>query len=135
MPGQASKRRPRSAAPDEGDAAASIAGKAREYLTTTEAYLDPDLGLGKLAEALGIGETRLSNALNHSLDGGFYTLINDLRLASCQALLDDPANDQRTVLELAYAAGFSSKATFYRHFRARLGMTPRDYRARHQQGS
>ena len=125
-------RRPRSAAPEEGDAAARIASKAREYLTTTEAYLDPDLGLGKLATALGIGETRLSNALNKSVDGGFYALINDLRLASCQALLDDPANDQRTVLELAYEAGFSSKATFYRHFRARLGMTPRDYRARQQ---
>jgi AraC-like DNA-binding protein len=125
-------RPPRSAGVEQSDEAASIATKARDYLTTTAAYLDPDLGLRKLAEALGVGETRLSNALNKSVDGGFYTLINDLRLASCRELLDDPANDQRTVLELAYEAGFSSKATFYRHFRARLGMTPRAYRARRQ---
>ena len=123
-------RPPRSARAEQPDDAAGIASAARDYLVTSEAYLEPDLSLRKLAEALDLGETRLSNALNQSIDGGFYALINDLRLEACRALLDDPANARRTVLELAYAAGFSSKATFYRHFRARLGMTPRAYRAK-----
>lgn len=123
-------RRPRSAGAEQSDEYAGIADKARDYLANTEAYVDPGLGLRQLAEALGLGEARLSNALNRSVEGGFYTLINDMRLASCCQLLDDPANNQRTVLELAYEAGFGSKATFYRHFRARLGMTPNAYRAR-----
>ncbi|MDJ0657198.1 MAG: helix-turn-helix transcriptional regulator [Xanthomonadales bacterium] len=123
-------RRRRSAGQAGNDDAAGIVDRVRDHLTSTEAYLDPELGLRKLADALEVGESRLSNALNKSIDGGFYTLINDLRLEACRKLLDDPANDRRTVLELAYRAGFNSKATFYRYFRARLGMTPKAYRAR-----
>lgn len=115
---------------ERSNAAADTAAKAREYLAASDAYLDPDLGLKNLADGLEMNETQLSQALNHVIDGGFYTLINDLRLARCLALLDDRANERRTVLELAYEAGFSSKATFYRYFRARQGMTPKAYRAK-----
>ncbi len=121
------RRRPEAA---QGDEAADIAARARDYLTASNAYLDPDLGLKNLADALELNETRLSQALNQGIDGGFYSLVNDLRLQACVALLDDPHNERRTVLELAYEAGFSSKATFYRYFRARLGVTPKAYRAK-----
>ncbi len=120
--------RPRRAAPDQGDKATDIVATARRHLTQSGAYLDPDLGLKHLADALELNETRVSQALNQVIEGGFYTLINDFRLEACLALLDDPDNERRTVLELAYEAGFSSKATFYRYFRARMGMTPKAYR-------
>ena len=123
-------QRPRSGGERDNDDAPGIVDKARDHLTSTEGYRDPELSLHKLAGALKIGESRLSNALNQSVEGGFYTLVNDLRLEACKALFDDPANDRRTVLELAYEAGFNSKATFYRYFRARLGMTPRAYRSK-----
>ncbi|MDJ0758909.1 MAG: helix-turn-helix domain-containing protein [Woeseiaceae bacterium] len=121
------RRRPEA---EQGDKAADVAARARDYLTASNAFLDPDLGLKTLADALELNETRLSQALNQGIDGGFYALVNDLRLKACLALLDDPGNEQRTVLELAYEAGFSSKATFYRYFRARMGMTPKAYRAK-----
>jgi len=123
--------RPRRRAGSAGsDAAADLAARAAEYLSASRAYLDPDLSLKTLSEAVGASDTRLSEALNETIDGGFYALISDRRLEACLALLDDPANDGRTVLELAYAAGFNSKATFYRYFRGRQGMTPRAYRER-----
>ncbi len=116
--------------PEAGRAgeAGDLVTRAREHLVDTRAYREPELGLRALADALEIGETRLSEALNRAVEGGFYTLINDLRLDECLALLDDPSNDGRTVLELAYEAGFSSKATFYRYFKARKGITPSAYR-------
>ncbi len=121
-------RRRRRADAEQGSEAADIVARARDHLSDSRAYLDPELGLKELADALDLNETRLSQALNQVVDGGFYSLINDLRLEACLALLNDADNERRTVLELAYAAGFSSKATFYRHFRARTGMTPRAYR-------
>ena len=48
---------------------------------------------------------------------------------SFRDLARDPANQTRGVLDLAFEAGFSSKATFYRYFRAREGVTPNDFRA------
>ncbi len=108
--------------------ARNVASRARQHLIDTREYLDPELGLRGLADALDVGEARLSEALNQAVEGGFYTLINDLRLKECLSLFDDPGNDGRTVLELAYEAGFSSKATFYRYFKARKGITPRVYR-------
>lgn len=123
-------RRRRGTESQQGKEAADVAARARDYLVSSSAYLDPDLDLKKLADALELSETRLSQYLNQVIKGGFYTLINDLRLDACLALLDDPDNERRTVLELAYEAGFSSKATFYRYFRARQGVTPKAYRAR-----
>lgn len=106
----------------------ALAARARAQLIDSRAFLDPDLSLRALADALETGEARLSEALNQDYDGGFYALVNDLRLSACLALLDDPTNDDRTVLELAFEAGFRSKATFYRYFKAKQGVTPRAYR-------
>lgn len=110
-------------------AGGDILARAGNYLAESKAYLDPDLSLRGLADALELNETRFSQALNEAMDGGFYTLINKLRLDACIKLLDDHDNDERTVLDIAYESGFSSKATFYRYFRARKGMTPKSYRA------
>lgn len=112
---------------------AGLARNAREYLEQSSLYLDPDFDLRTLADALRTSESRISKELNASIDGGFYSLVNDYRLDHFRRLVDDPASVNRTVLELAYDAGFSSKATFYRYFRAREGTTPKDYRARQRQ--
>jgi AraC-like DNA-binding protein len=99
--------------------------QARAYLEHSRASEDPQFALSNLAAALGTGEGRLAKCLSACTEGGFNGLLNDARLATFHRLLDEPINRSRTILELAYEAGFNSKATFYRHFRAREGMAPK----------
>lgn len=88
---------------------------------------DGDVSLAALAARVGrsrfelhrvfrrfAGETPKQYALRVRLDG-----------AAAELLRGD-----RTILDIALAAGFSSHEVFLRAFRRRFGATPRDYRAR-----
>lgn len=87
---------------------------------------DPDIDVATLARLLGTNTAYLSRALNEGLEQNFSTFINGLR---CRAVMDRlQANDSRDVLTLALEAGFASKASFNRAFRATTGMTPSQYR-------
>lgn len=87
---------------------------------------DPDIDVATLARLLGTNTAYLSRALNEGLGQNFSTFINGLR---CRAVMDRlEANDGRDVLTLALEAGFASKASFNRAFRAATGMTPSQYR-------
>ncbi len=90
-------------------------------------HLEPDLTLAGLAARLGTNTGYLSRAINEGLGVNFSTFINDLR---CDAVADQlRAGSGASVLTLALEAGFSSKASFNRAFRARFGQTPQTMRA------
>src|SRR5262249_27642144 len=56
--------------------------------------------------------------------------VNGYRISWAKAALADPANGRLPILTIAYDAGFASLAPFNRAFRAEVGQSPRDYRAR-----
>lgn len=103
----------------------------REWAATTRAgrwHTDPDLSLALLARRLGTNTGYLSRALNEGLGVNFSTFINRLRCETVgEALARGRGED---LLDLAIEAGFSSKASFNRAFRAEYGCTPSEYRAR-----
>lgn len=114
--------------------ATAIAERARAALARDELYRDGDLTVAGLARAVGESEAGLSRALGAAHPGGFAALVNDLRLDAFLRAVHAPEARDRTVLELAFDAGFNSKATFYRAFRAREGVTPTVYRANLDRG-
>jgi AraC-like DNA-binding protein len=91
-------------------------------------WLDPELGLGGLAATLGMTQNQLSAVINEGLGTTFYALLNRYRLDEFRRLAGEPALRQRSVLELAFTAGFNSKASFYRAFRVAFGVTPTAFR-------
>ncbi len=98
--------------------AAQIEARARAYIVKSAAYLDPELNLQRLAAPLGLKPARLSQALNMADTGGYKALINEYRLGHYLAARADAANSDKTTLQLAFEAGFNSKATFYRVLKA-----------------
>ncbi|WP_374380598.1 helix-turn-helix transcriptional regulator [Dongia sp.] len=58
----------------------------------------------------------------------FTDFLRQRRLALAYRLLCDPAQAERNVADLAYAAGFSDLSHFNRAFRRRFGATPREIR-------
>ncbi|CAN5555070.1 AraC family transcriptional regulator [soil metagenome] len=89
-------------------------------------WRDPDLSLPDLAARLGVNTTYLSRGLNDGLGVNFAGLINGLRArAVADALAAGRGED---LLTLALEAGFNSKASFNRAFKAQLGVSPSAYR-------
>jgi len=66
--------------------------------------------------------------LNEHLGESFFDYINRRRVAEVQRCLADPAYRGETVLAIATAAGFNSKASFNAVFLQRTGQTPSEYR-------
>lgn len=102
-------------------------------LMTNEAmYREPALTIGQLARRSGYPEYLVSAVINRRFGGSFWDYVNHHRIeASCECLADP--GDTRTILDIAYACGFTSKSTFNAAFKRLLNETPSVYRQRHAQ--
>jgi AraC-like DNA-binding protein len=90
-------------------------------------YREPALTIGQLAKRSGYPEYLVSEVINRQLGGNFWEYINRLRIDAVRIALADPG-DARSILEIAYAAGFTSKSTFNAAFKRQTGETPTAYR-------
>lgn len=90
-------------------------------------YREPALTIGQLAKRSGYPEYLVSTVINRRFGGTFWDYINRLRIEAVRACLDDPA-DTRTILDIAYDCGFTSKSSFNAAFKRQVGETPSSYR-------
>jgi AraC-like DNA-binding protein len=90
-------------------------------------YLEPALTIAQVSKRSGYPEYLVSVTINRRLGGTFWDYINRLRIeAVCERLKD--SDDRRTVLDIAYACGFTSKSTFNTAFKRQVGVTPSTFR-------
>jgi len=96
------------------------------------ARLADRIGLGELAEAVGVHPTYLARAfrVHYGLSVGEYG--RRLRLAWAAAEL---ARGEKPLVEIAASAGFADQSHFTRVFRRHVGTTPARYRERAQSGT
>lgn len=100
----------------------------RQQVLAQGCWRDPALSLQTLARQLGTNTSDLSRAFNEGLGQNFNELINRMRVDAVKQALDaDVAG--RSMLDIAFEAGFSSKASFNRSFRLYTGETPTAYAA------
>ncbi len=99
-----------------------------------EAHLgDPDLTPMRVAEACKMTPRYLHHLFsNESETVAKYILRR--RLEECSRALMLPSQRGRTVTSIAFDYGFNSPTHFGRVFRARFGITPREYRRHHNCG-
>lgn len=93
-------------------------------------YREPALTIGQLARRSGYPEYLVSAVINRRLGGNFWEYINRQRIEAASGCLAD-REDSRTILDIAYACGFTSKSTFNAAFKRQLGETPSGYRRQH----
>jgi AraC-like DNA-binding protein len=94
-----------------------------------EWWREPDLSLPTLAARLGVNTHYLSRGLNEGLGVNFAGLVNAMRSQAVARALEAGTADD--LLGLALDAGFNSKASFNRAFKAEFGVSPSVYRASH----
>lgn len=99
----------------------------QKYMKGERPFLDEDLKLADVAEALQITSHQLSEILNERLGRNFARFVNEYRIEEARRLLLEESD--RTVLSIALAVGFNSKSAFNGAFLDFCGVTPSQFRS------
>jgi len=100
----------------------------KQYMENESPYLDPDLSFQCVAQKMNISTHQLSQLLNTSLNMNFYDYINSYRIEAAKKFLISFNSSQKTILEIMYDVGFSSKSAFNNAFKKHTGVTPSLFR-------
>lgn len=90
-------------------------------------YTNPDLKSSDLAAMIGTKSHSLSFLFNQYLKKSFYDYVNEYRVGEFKRLVDETDISRYTLTALSEKCGFSSRASFFRHFKAITGITPAEY--------
>jgi AraC-like DNA-binding protein len=91
-------------------------------------FKNDDLTLRSLAENLSIPPHQLSWVLNKKMNVTFSGLLNSYRIEEAKRRLASAADAEKTILDIAFDAGFRTKTSFNRTFFKVTGKTPSQYR-------
>lgn len=96
----------------------------REILDYLNNNYQKDLTAKEVARKFGLSIFTLSKKFNKQVGQKFDLYIQGLRLGEARKLIGQGT----TLKEACYSAGFQSESQFCRVFKARLGMTPKQYK-------
>ena len=102
----------------------SIASAAETHIK--EHIHDPDLGLHRISQALGMSSAYLCRAFKKAKGVGIVEYVNGLRVDEARRRLLDP---NTPITDIAFGLGFGSLQHFGRVFRAAEGCSPTQYRS------
>ena len=95
-----------------------------DFIHTKKPYLDPQLSLTGLADAIQIHPNKLSFLINERTQMNFNEFINQYRLRYFKSIAKDSKYAHLTIIGLAYESGFNSKSVFNAYFKKATGITP-----------
>ncbi len=105
-----------------------IEQKLLSHMDGQQPYLDPMFNLQMLGRQLGETPRYVSVVINQRLGQSFADFVNQYRLKQVKTCFADP-QEQRTILQIIYSCGFSTKSNFNRAFKQQEGTTPSAFRA------
>ncbi len=100
----------------------------RDLMEREEPFLDENLNILQLSEAMGVSSKHLSQVINQNADQNFYDFINGYRIEKAKTLLLDPGRTDLRVSEVMFEVGYTAKSTFNSLFKRFTGLTPTEFR-------
>ncbi len=97
-------------------------------METNKLFLDENLTLKQLAEKLSLTSHQLSEFLNNHLDINFKAFVNRYRVDNAKNELTQ--FPEKSILDIAYDAGFKSRSAFNDAFSKNTGSSPKEFRNR-----
>lgn len=110
---------------------ASIIAKLHQAIKMDKVHLNPKLSLQELAKMLAVNEGNLSNTINAYYKKNFRSVINEARVEEVKQRLRQEGISHLSLLGVAKECGFNSEASFYRIFKTKTGLTPKQFLAKH----
>ena len=109
------------------DAKRKLTVKLRIYLEKEKPYLNNELKLDDISNALETNRQYLSQIINETYNQNFYTLINTLRIEEAKKMFFNKKHKQLSIMGVANSVGFNSKSTFNTLFKKFTGKTPSQF--------
>lgn len=98
-----------------------------DLMKTKQLFLQSDLRQADLAEAVELSRHQLSEVLTQELETNYYDFVNRYRVEYAQQLLEADTERSKTMMAIAYEAGFNSKNAFNNAFKKFTSTTPSAY--------
>jgi PAS domain S-box-containing protein len=114
---------------DPGGASPQLPDQAMRVVEWLRQHARSAVSTQEIARGVNMSERTLNRRINESFGIPPYELALRIRIQSAAETLLDP---QEEIASVALAHGFCDQSAFTRHFRKRMGMTPRKFRAQHQ---
>ena len=102
-----------------------IASKLERAMTEDKLFLQDNLSLNKLSEAICETENHISETLSQFLNTKFFQFVNGFRVEEAKKALEDR---DKLITNIAFEVGFNSKSTFNTAFKKMVGYSPSAYR-------
>lgn len=90
-------------------------------------FTNPKLKIGELAAMAGTTAHALSFIFNQYLQRSYYDYVNEYRVNEFKRLSRELDMSKYTLSAVAEKCGFSSRASFFRHFKSFTGQTPSEF--------
>ncbi|WP_271766746.1 helix-turn-helix domain-containing protein [Aquimarina algiphila] len=97
-----------------------------DFLRESKSYLKLEYTIVDLSKDLGFPHAEVSSVINNELHKNFSKLINDFRVEESKLILKEKFN-KINIESIAELSGFKSRASFYRAFKNKMGITPSEY--------
>lgn len=117
------------ALPQCDNAADELMARITQLMETQHLYLNPEMKIGDVANALGVHRNAVSASIN-AQGCTFSQLVNNYRMQHAKKLLRE-ATDMK-IAAIGLESGFANESTFFRAFKAATGMTPKEWAAQQQ---
>jgi AraC-like DNA-binding protein len=127
FPGKESTKRPVL----DSETADEVIKRVTYLFDVEKVYRDEDISLPSLSGRLSIPSYQLSWVINEKMNFTFSVLVNTYRVEEVKKRLASIQDKDKTILNIAFDAGFNTKTSFNRVFKKFTGMTPSRYRERH----
>ena len=106
----------------------SIMEKLENYFRSQSPFLNSNLMIGDVAEALKIESKSISQALKFYEIPNFSFFVNKFRVTKMIELMKEHKDSNITLDELSTAAGFGSRQSLYNAFKTHVGVQPGYFR-------
>jgi AraC-like DNA-binding protein len=105
-----------------------ISSEIERIMHEKKLFLNPELSLDDLAEALDYHKNYVSHTINDVYNINFYNLINKYRIDEAKQMLSNPKLHHLSIEGVAKSAGYKSRNVFYPIFKRFVGSTPIEYK-------
>ena len=98
-----------------------------QVMRTSKPYKNPEMKIGDLASLAGTTGHALSFLFNQYMQKSYYDYVNTYRVEEFKRLVKETNTSKYTLTAMSQMCGFSSRASFFRHFKTITGITPAEY--------